>query len=108
MLPLPYVLDSSANGPVAITAIGADRLDLSGTDNYGAPAQGFASLIAQMDDRQFVNEAAGVVYQSARTQNSAYADWHWQARACYYEARRRGNIDLYQQAFDQARWSAGL
>ena len=107
-LPLPYKLDVSSYGPVAITEFAADRLMLSGRDNYQRPAQEFADQIAGMGDAHLVDEAASVIYQSARTQNRATADWHWQASACYYEARRRGNPDLYQKAYDRARRMAGL
>jgi len=107
-LPLPYRLDDSGYGPVCIAEFREDRLGLSGRDNYGQDAQRFADEIAGMDDRKFVDEMTQVIYQSARTQNNPIADWHWQAHACWYEARRRGNEDLYQQAFDQARRQAGL
>lgn len=106
-LPLPYRLEDSGNGPVAIAAFEESRLVLSGRDNYGRPAQVFADEIAAMDDAQFVNEAVQVIYQSARCQSNSIADWHWQAHACWYEARRRGDEDLYQQAFDRARRQAG-
>lgn len=106
-LPLPYRLDDSMYGPVCITAFTEHRVELSGRDNYGQAAQRFADEISLMDDGKFVSEAVQVIYQSARTQNNPIADWHWQAHACWYEARRRGNEDLYQQAYDRARRQAG-
>lgn len=107
-LPLPYWLERTRNGPVAITGITEDRLLLSGRSNYSVPAQSFADSIAASDDAQFVQTAEEVIWFSAYANNNPTSDYHWQASACYYEAQRRGDPGLYQRAYDQAKASAGL
>jgi hypothetical protein len=107
-LPLPYYLDRSRKGPVTITAIGENRLVLSGRSNYGTPCQDWADRLAPMTDEEFTNEAAEAVYWSAWADNNPTSDYHWQASACYYEAQRRGDPGLYQRAYDQAKRHAGL
>jgi hypothetical protein len=107
-LPLPYRLDDSTHGPVCIESIDSTGLVLSGCDNYGQPALRFAEAIAAMSDAEFTAEAVQVIYQSARTQDRKFADWHWQAHACWYEARRRGDESLYEEAYERARRQAGI
>jgi hypothetical protein len=106
-LPLPYVLDRTKRGPVTLTGVLEDRLLLSGTSNYGSPAQEYADKIAGLLAENFVCEAAEAIWMSAWAANNPTSDYHYQASACYYEAQRRGNPDLYQQAYDQARGIAG-
>jgi hypothetical protein len=106
-LPLPYELDRTRNGPVSITAVAGDRLVLSGRSNYDVPAQSFADSIAALDDEEFVRKTEEAIWLSAYASNNPTSDYHWHASACYYEAQRRGNPGLYQQAYDQAVRSAG-
>jgi hypothetical protein len=101
-LPLPYELDRTRKGPVTLTALG-DRLHLTGRSNYGKPAQQFADKIAALDDEALIRETGEYIWLSAYASNNPTSDYHWMATACYYEAQRRGNPDLYQQAYDQAR-----
>jgi hypothetical protein len=101
-LPLPYPLEHTRRGPVRITGF-SDRLLLSGTSNHDVPAQQFADKIAVMGDEAFVSEAGQYIWLSAYAGNNPTSDYHWMASACYYEAQRRGDPDLYQQAYDRAR-----
>jgi hypothetical protein len=107
-LPLPHMLERNRNGPVAISGISSDRLILSGRSNYSVPAQGFADSIAASDDEQLVQTTEEIIWLSAYADNNPASDYHWQASACYYEAQRRGNAGLYEEAYERARRSAGL
>lgn len=107
-LPLPYRLDRTRKGAVVISGIAEDRLVLRGTSNYGRPAQEWADKIAALGDEEFTEEAAEAVYWSAWASNNPTSDYHYEASACYYEAQRRGNPDLYQQAYNRAVARAGL
>lgn len=106
-LPLPYELDRTRNGPVLITGVEEGRLLLSGTSNYGRPAQEWADKVAALGDEEFVSEGAEAVYWSAWAESNSTSDYHYQATVFYYDAQRRGNPDLYQQAYDEARRQAG-
>lgn len=102
-LPFPYTLDRTTRGPVRITGFDEHALHVSGRNNDGTPAQGFADKLAQADEEEFLREAAQVIWLSAFASNNPTSDWHWQAHACYYEAQRRGDENLYQRAYDSAR-----
>jgi len=107
-LPLPYELDRTRRGAVLLTGVAEDRLVLSGTSNYDRPAQEWADKVAALDDDQFVSEGAEAIYWSAWANNNPTSDYHYQATVFYYDAQRRGNPGLYQQAFEQAKANAGL
>lgn len=83
-----------------------EKLTLTGRDNYGKPRQNWADRLASFDDDAFVTEASKMIWLSAYANNNPRSDYHWQADACYDEARRRGKPELYQRAFDQARGQA--
>jgi len=85
----------------------SDRLNISGKDNYGKPRQVFADDIAGLDDDAFIARAADRIWLSAFANNNPRSDYHWQADACYDEAQRRGNPDLYKKAHNKARALAG-
>jgi hypothetical protein len=80
----------------------AAALTLEGKDNYGKPRQEFADKIAAADDAAFVKIAEERIWLSAYANNNARSDYHWQADACYDEAVRRGNEELYSKAYRQA------
>jgi hypothetical protein len=82
-------------------------LPLHGKDNSGRPRQVFADKIAGMTEGEFVKEVEQYVWLSAYAANNPRSDYHWMCDATYYEARRRGNTDLYQRGHDAARKSAG-
>ncbi len=77
-------------------------LFLAGKDNYGKPRQLFADKIAAMDANAFVEEAKSRIWLSAYANNNPRSDYHWQADACFDEARRRGQPELYRRAYDAA------
>lgn len=62
-----------------------DKLIIPGKDNYG-------------NDR---------IWLSAYADSNPRSDYHWQADACYDEARRRGKPELYQQAWDAVKEELG-
>jgi len=76
---------------------------LEGKSNYGKPRQKFADKIAALDDEGFVKEAGQVIWLSAFADNNPRSDYHWQADACYEEAKRREKPELYKRAWKQAR-----
>jgi hypothetical protein len=75
-------------------------LVIEGKDNYGKPRQEFAVKLAAATDEEFVKIAEERIWLSAYADNNPRSDYHWQADACYDEARRRGRPDLYRQAWD--------
>lgn len=77
-----------------------------GKDNCGKPRQQFADKIAAMSDDNFVTEAEKTIWLSAYASNNPRSDYHWQASACYGEAKARGKPELYTKAFNLV--SAGL
>lgn len=81
-------------------------ITLKGTDNYGKPKQVFADKLAALTDEDFVDLAEKRIWLSAFANNNPRSDYHWQADACYLEARRREQPELYEQAWEQASRSA--
>lgn len=81
-------------------------ITLDGFDNYKAPRQAFADKIFAMDDAAFVEEAEHRIWLSAFANNNPRSDYHWQADACYDEAKRRGKPELYKEAYNRAAESA--
>lgn len=79
-----------------------DKLTLSGLDNYGKPKQGFADKLAAADEAEYLKIAEERIWLSAYANNNPRSDYHWQADACYDEAKRRGEIDLYHRAWVKA------
>ena len=76
-------------------------LRLSGRGNNGL-RQDFAGKLFDLDDEHFVREAESYIWLSAWAANNPNSDYHWMCDACYHEAMRRGNVDLYQRAWHQA------
>lgn len=83
-----------------------DKLTLTGNGNY-KPRQEFADKIAGLDDDAFIREAEQYIWLSCYAANNPRSDYHWQADACYHEAQRRGNPDLYNQAYNRAAGTMG-
>ena len=79
-----------------------DKLILEGTDNEGKPRQEFADRLASATDEGFINIAEERIWLSAYANNNPRSDYHWQADACYDEAKRRGKPELYDQAWHKA------
>ena len=79
---------------------------LEGRDNYGRPRQAFADQIAALSDEEVVKLTEQKIWLSAFANNNPRSDYHWQADACYSEAKRRGKPELYQSAWEQAVRSA--
>lgn len=77
-------------------------ITLDGRDNYGHPRQKFADKIAGLDDNGFLKQAEQSIWLSAYAGNNPRADYHWQADACYKEARARGKPELYERAWKAA------
>ena len=77
-------------------------LKLSGFDNKKRPRQDFADTLALLDDEAFVKRAEMLIWLSAFANNNPRSDYHWQANACYDEAKRRGKPELYSKAYDSA------
>lgn len=102
-LPLPYELDRTRKGPVALAGVEDGRLVLTGRSNYDVPTQQYADKIAALSDEGFVKDCQEYIWLSAYAANNPTSDYHWMATACYYEAQRRGNPDLYQRGYDRAR-----
>lgn len=84
-----------------------EKLTLEGLDNRGEPRQKFADTLAAMTDAEFLKATENKIWLSAYASNNHRSDYHWQADACYDEAKRRGKPELYQSAFDRAKASAG-
>lgn len=75
----------------------------------GQEAKAFAEKLENLSDEEFVallTECIGQAAQSAANTGTDFSVHHDQADLGYYEAKRRGNPGLYQQAFDAAYKSA--
>ncbi len=79
------------------------KLTIEGKDNSGKPRQLFADKIASISDAEFLKVAEQTIWLSAFANNNRRSDYHWQADACAEEATRRGQPELYQQAWERAR-----
>lgn len=78
----------------------ADALNpFGGNDNYGRPKTQYLEKIAKMTDKELDSECYQIIYQAARCANNPRADWHWQADACYDEAKNRSKPDIYSDAW---------
>ncbi len=77
-----------------------EKLTITGKDNYGKPRQAWADKLAALDDAGFVKEARQMIWLSGYANNNPRSDYHWQADACYDEAKRREKPELYQLAYD--------
>ena len=75
-----------------------NTLTLPGKDNYGKPRQDYADRLAGMSEADFLEAAEQAVWLSAYATNNRRSDYHWQCDACYNEAIRRGNKNLYSRA----------
>lgn len=84
---------------------GPSKLTLTGFDNYRKPRQEFADKLATLDEAGFVKETERKIWLSAYANNNPRSDYHWQADACYDEAQRRGNVSLYEKAWNAVRAS---
>jgi hypothetical protein len=82
--------------------ISTDKLTIEGTDNYGKPRQAFADKLAAASDAEYLDIAEGYVWLSAYAANNSRSDYHWKCDACYDEAKRRGQPELYDRAWKQA------
>ena len=76
-------------------------------DNYGKPTSEFVSRLQEMVDEEFVTATASCCWLSAYANNNPRSDYHWQADACYDEARRREKPWLYQRGWNDAYRQAG-
>lgn len=77
-------------------------ITLDGKDNHGKPRQEFADRIGAETDDKFIKTCENYIWLSAYAANNPRSDYHWQADACYDEAKARGNTDLYQQGWRRA------
>lgn len=77
-------------------------LTLDGTDNYGNLRQNFADRLAAADQAEYLRIAEERIWLSAYASNNPRSDYHWQADACYDEAKRRGEPELYRRAWERA------
>ena len=80
----------------------ANSVKLKGRNNKGEPRQIFADRVATLDDASFVKQTETIIWLSAYANNNSRSDYHWQADACYDEARRRGKPELYSKAHKRA------
>jgi hypothetical protein len=77
-------------------------IQIDGKDNSGRQRQEFADKIAALDDKAFFDLTEKKIWLSAYASNNPRSDFHWQADACYSEANRRGNPEIYKQAWEKA------
>jgi hypothetical protein len=78
--------------------VSEQALQLQGTDNYGVPRQHFADTLAAADEAQYLQLAEEYIWLSAYANNNPRSDYHWKCDACYDEAVRRGQPELYKRA----------
>lgn len=88
---------------VTMTVSGdGSRLNIEGTDNHGKPRQDFADRLSLANEAGYLKIAEDYIWLSAYAANNPRSDYHWMADACYEEARRRGQPELYQRAWQRA------
>lgn len=80
----------------------SDRVLIPGTDNYGNPRQDYADKLAKASDEEYLKIAEDAIWLSAYANNNPHSDYHWQADACWDDARRRGDPGLYTRAWEKA------
>ena len=83
-----------------VVAEGKDKLTLSGKGNY-APRQDFADKLAEANEDELARICGEYIWLSAFASNNANSDYHWMVDAAYYECKRRGQAEIYQQAYDK-------
>lgn len=84
-----------------------DKLTINGLDNYGKPRQKFADKLAAASADEYLKIAEQSIWLSAYASNNPRSDYHWQADACYDEAERRGQPELYVRAWKKAAGDLG-
>ena len=81
--------------------LAVDRLIIEGTDNFGHPRQDFADKLAATDLRTYYQIAEHYIWLARYDVRDPGSDCHWRADACYDEAVRRGNPELYNRAWQR-------
>lgn len=74
----------------------------NGVDNYKNPKTNYLKKIISMDDDQLLKECKDKIWLSAYAGNNPRSDYHWHCDACYDEFERRGKLELYKKAWEQA------
>jgi len=69
----------------------------SATDNYGRPRRLFVDRLASMSDADLRDACNQHIWLSAYANNNHRSDYHWQADACYDEAKSRDKLYIYDQ-----------
>jgi hypothetical protein len=78
------------------------KLRLDGVNNYGKPRQAFADRLANANPVEYLQLAEMYIWLSAYADNNPTSDYHWKADACFDEAVRRCDVELYQLAHNRA------
>ena len=73
-----------------------------GLDNSGRPRQAYLDKLRVMTDEALHKESEGKIWLSAYAANNRKSDYHWQCDACFHECERRGKLQIYRQAWNQA------
>ncbi len=73
-----------------------------GSDNCGRPRQAYLERLAGLTDQDLMNEAEDKIWLLAWAVNNPGSDYHWQCRACFDEAGRRGKPQIYKEAYNEA------
>lgn len=71
-------------------------------DARAQEAEDFMQSLAALSDEEYVKQAETLIWLSAFANNNPRSKYHWQADACYDEAKRRGQPELYSRAWRQA------
>ncbi len=73
-----------------------------GLDNHGRPRKAYLEKLAGLTDQALMDEAEDKIWLSAWAANNPRSDYHWQCRACFEEAGKRGKPQIYQEAYNEA------
>lgn len=71
----------------------------TGKDNCGKPKQEFLDKVAAQTNEELLKSCKDMIWLSAYANNNPRSDYHWQVDACYDECKKRGRLDIYEQAY---------
>ena len=79
----------------------------TGKDNYGKLKSLFLDKLKALSDEELRGKCEEFIWLSAYANNNPRSDYHWQCDACYDEATRRGNPDIYSNAYEAVSQGVG-
>jgi hypothetical protein len=73
-----------------------------GPGNSGRPRGAYLEKLKGLSGEALRQESESKIWLSAYAANNPRSDYHWQCDACHDECARRGRLEIYEQAWDEA------